>query len=255
LQAELTNFCTDVILDRVLSILIQEVANYVFWDSTYILVIIGALISALAALNVKSTFRRFSSQHSSRGLTAEAVAERILRLAGIGDVRIEKVSGYLTDHYAPNEKVLRLSDSVYGSRSVAAIGVAAHECGHAIQHAVGYGPLKLRSFAVPIANIGSRLAWPIILLGLIFGWLGIARIGVFLFAFVVLFQLITLPVEFNASSRALKILDTSGLLMGNELRGAGKVLRAAAMTYVASLLAVILQLLRLVLLTRGGRRR
>jgi len=226
-----------------------------YWDSTFILVLIGAAISAFAALNVRGTFRRFSEVYSSRGITAEAAAERILSSAGIRDVRIERISGSLTDHYSPNEKVLRLSDSVYGSRSVAAIGVAAHECGHAIQHAVGYGPLKLRSFAVPIANIGSRLSWPIILLGLVFGWLGLARIGVFLFTFVVLFQLITLPVEFNASSRAVKILDGSGILLGDELRGASKVLRAAAMTYVASLLAVILQLLRLVLLTRGGRRR
>lgn len=226
-----------------------------YWDPTYFLVLIGALISAAAALNVRGTFRRFSESYSSRGITAEAAAERILHSAGIHDVRIERIKGSLTDHYSPNEKVLRLSDTVYGSRSVAAIGVAAHECGHAIQHAVGYGPLKLRSLAVPVANIGSKLSWPMILLGLIFGWLGLARIGVFLFTFVVLFQLITLPVEFNASSRALKILDGSGILMGEELRGASRVLRAAAMTYVASLLSGVLQLLRLVLLTRGGGRR
>lgn len=226
-----------------------------YWDPTYFLVLIGALISAAAALNVRGTFRRFSESYSSRGITAEAAAERILHSAGIHDVRIERIKGSLTDHYSPNEKVLRLSDTVYGSRSVAAIGVAAHECGHAIQHAVGYGPLKLRSLAVPVANIGSKLSWPMILLGLIFGWLGLARIGVFLFTFVILFQLITLPVEFNASSRALKILDGSGILMGEELRGASRVLRAAAMTYVASLLSGVLQLLRLVLLTRGGGRR
>ena len=226
-----------------------------YWDPTYFLVLIGALISAAAALNVRGTFRRFSESYSSRGITAEAAAERILHSAGIHDVRIERIKGSLTDHYSPNEKVLRLSDTVYGSRSVAAIGVAAHECGHAIQHTVGYGPLKLRSIAVPVANIGSKLSWPMILLGLIFGWLGLARIGVFLFTFVVLFQLITLPVEFNASSRALKILDGSGILMGEELRGASRVLRAAAMTYVASLLSGVLQLLRLVLLTRGGGRR
>ena len=226
-----------------------------YWDPTYFLVLIGALISAAAALNVRGTFRRFSESYSSRGITAEAAAERILHSADIHDVRIERIKGSLTDHYSPNEKVLRLSDTVYGSRSVAAIGVAAHECGHAIQHAVGYSPLKLRSLAVPVANIGSKLSWPMILLGLIFGWLGLARIGVFLFTFVVLFQLITLPVEFNASSRALKILDGSGILMGEELRGASRVLRAAAMTYVASLLSGVLQLLRLVLLTRGGGRR
>ena len=226
-----------------------------YWDSTYILVLIGALISAWAALNVRSSFRRYSDVYSSRGITANEAAERILSLAGIRDVRIERISGSLTDHYSPNEKVLRLSDSVYGSRSVAAIGVAAHECGHAIQHAVGYGPLKLRSLAVPIANIGSRLAWPIILIGLVLGCVGLARVGVFLFAFVVIFQLITLPVEFNASRRAVSILDGSGILMGEELVGAKKVLRAAALTYVASLLSAILQLLRLVLLTRGGKRR
>ena len=185
-----------------------------YWDSTYILVLIGALISAWAALNVRSSFRRYSDTYSSRGITANEAAERILSLAGIRDVRIERISGSLTDHYSPNEKVLRLSDSVYGSRSVAAIGVAAHECGHAIQHAVGYGPLKLRSLAVPIANIGSRLAWPIILIGLVLGFVGLARVGVFLFAFVVVFQLITLPVEFNASRRAVSILDGSGILMG-----------------------------------------
>ena len=226
-----------------------------YWDSTYILVLIGALISAWAALNVRSSFRRYSDVYSSRGITANEAAERILSLAGIRDVRIERISGSLTDHYSPNEKVLRLSDSVYGSRSVAAIGVAAHECGHAIQHAVGYGPLKLRSLAVPIANIGSRLAWPIIPIGLVLGFVGLARVGVFLFAFVVIFQLITLPVEFNASRRAVSILDGSGILMGEELVGAKKVLRAAALTYVASLLSAILQLLRLVLLTRGGKRR
>ncbi len=224
-----------------------------YWDYTYILVIIGALISAFASLRVKTTFRRFSDMRSVRGLSAEQVAQRILNGAGIHDVRIERVNGSLTDHYAPNEKVLRLSDSVYGSTSVAAIGVAAHECGHAIQHAVGYGPLKLRSLAVPIANIGSKLSWPIIIIGLVLGLTGLAQVGVFLFTFVVLFQLITLPVEFNASSRALKILESGNMLMDDELRGASKVLRAAAMTYVASLLAVILQLLRLVLLTRRRR--
>ena len=224
-----------------------------YWDHTYILVVIGALISAFAALRVKSTFRRFSDMRSVRGLSAEQVAQRILNGAGIHDVRIERVSGSLTDHYAPNEKVLRLSDSVYGSTSVAAIGVAAHECGHAIQHAVGYGPLKMRSLAVPIANIGSKLSWPIIIIGLVLGLTGLAQVGVFLFTFVVLFQLITLPVEFNASSRALKILEGGNMLMEDELRGASKVLRAAAMTYVASLLATILQLLRLVLLTRRRR--
>lgn len=226
-----------------------------YWDPTYFLVILGALISAVASLNVRSAFRRYSGEFSSRGLTAEYVAQRILQSAGIHDVSISRVSGNLTDHYSPAEKVLRLSDSVYGSRSVAAIGIAAHECGHALQHHFGYGPLKLRTLSVPFANIGSSISWVLILLGLVFGWAGIARAGVFFFTFVVFFQLITLPIEFNASSRALKILDSSGMLVGDELRGASKVLRAAALTYVAALLASVLQLLRLVLLTRGGRRR
>ena len=151
--------------------------------------------------------------------------------------------------------MLRLSDSVYGSTSVAAIGVAAHECGHAIQHDVGYAPLKLRSASVPVANIGSKLSWPLILIGLMLGNVGLARAGVFLFTFVVLFQLITLPVEFNASSRALTVLEQSGMLGGEELQGAGKVLKAAALTYVAALFSSILQLLRLFLLTQRNSRR
>lgn len=226
-----------------------------FWDPTYILVLIGAVICAIASWNVSSTYKKFSSTHNARGLTAEAVAAMILQSAGITDVRIQRVSGSLTDHYSPTEKILRLSDSVYGSRSVAAIGVAAHECGHAIQHRVGYSPLKLRSAAVPIANIGSMLSWPVIVLGLILGYTGLAQVGVFLFSFVVLFQLITLPVEFNASNRAMAVLKERGILMGGELTGAEKVLRAAALTYVASLFSSILQLLRLVLLTGGNRRR
>ena len=226
-----------------------------FWDYTYILVIIGAIISAIASANVNRAHKNFSRFYSSRGLSAENVAALILQEAGIHDVRIERVKGSLTDHYSPNEKVLRLSESVYGSTSVAAIGVSAHECGHAIQHHEGYLPLKLRSLSVPIANIGSKLSWPIILIGLIFGLVGLAQIGVFLFTFVVLFQLITLPVEFNASSRALRVLESRNLLMGEELDGAAKMLRAAALTYVAALFSSILQLLRLVLLTRGNNRK
>ncbi len=226
-----------------------------FFDSTYILVLIGAVISMIASARVSSTFKRFSSQRNRRGMTAQDAAAMILRNAGITDVRIERIKGNLTDHYSPNEKVLRLSDSVYGSASVAAIGVAAHECGHAIQHNVGYGPLKLRSVSVPVANIGSMLSWPVILLGILLGMPGLAQIGVFLFTFVVLFQLITLPVEFNASGRALSILTESGMLAEEEVKGASKVLRAAALTYVAALFSSILQLLRLVLLTRSSNRR
>ena len=226
-----------------------------YLDSTYILVLIGALISLIASANVNGTYKKYGKIANRRGLTAREAAERILRGAGITDVRIERIAGSLTDHYAPNEKVLRLSDSVYNSTSVAALGVAAHECGHAIQHNVGYGPLKLRSASVPIANIGSKLSVPIIIIGLILGLTGLAKIGVFLFSFVVLFQLITLPVEFNASNRAMKILGETGMLEGEELSGAGKVLKAAALTYVAAMISAILQLLRLILLTNNRRRR
>ena len=228
---------------------------YWYWDATYILVIIGAIVSAIASWNVNRTFRNFSKFSNGKGLTAEDCAAVIMHGAGIYDVRIERIRGTLTDHYSPSEKVLRLSDSVYGSTSVAALGVAAHECGHAIQHKQGYFPLKLRAVSVPVANIGSKLSWPVILIGLIIGQMGIARIGVVLFGFVVLFQLITLPVEFDASNRALKILEQKKLLIGGELKGATKVLKAAALTYVASLFSSILQLLRLILLTRGNSNR
>lgn len=224
---------------------------YFIWDPTYILVIIGAIISGLASLNVSATFNKYSKYLNSRGMTAEQCASEILRRSGINDVRIERTRGKLTDHYSPKEKVLRLSESVYGSTSVAALGVAAHECGHAIQHQVGYAPLKLRSYSVPMANVGSYLAWPVVIIGLIMGNIGLARIGVALFTLVVLFQLITLPVEFNASRRAIGILSDSGMLNVDETLGAKKVLFAAAMTYVAALFTVILQLLRLVLLTRN----
>ena len=225
-----------------------------YWDSTYILVAIGAAICAIASWHVNTTYRKFSRITVASGYTAERVAALLLREAGISDVRIEPVQGSLTDHYSPREKVLRLSQSVYGSNSVAAIGVAAHECGHAIQHSHGYFPLKLRALSVPAANIGSMLSWPIILLGVILGHPWLAQIGVFLFSFVVLFQLITLPVEFNASRRALRVLDEHGVLVDEELKAAGKVLRAAALTYVAALFSSVLQLLRLVLITRNRRR-
>ena len=220
-----------------------------YWDSTYYLVLAGVALCAIASWNVSSTYRRFSRVMNSRGMVAQDVAAQILQRSGIYDVRIERVRGNLTDHYSPHEKVLRLSDSVYGSSSVAAIGVAAHECGHAIQHHVGYAPLKLRSASVPIANFGSKLYWPIILIGLLMGYMQIAQIGILLFAFVVFFQLVTLPVEFNASRRALAVLSGNNILWEEEMRGARKVLTAAAMTYVASLFSSILQMLRLSLLT------
>lgn len=226
-----------------------------YFDPTYILVLIGALISMVASINVNSTYRRFSTVMSMRGVRAEEAAQRILHDAGIYDVRIERIRGELTDHYSPSEKVLRLSDAVYGSTSVAAIGVAAHECGHAIQHKVGYVPLSLRALSVPVANIGSKLSWPLILIGLLIGYTPLAQIGVILFLAVVLFQLITLPVEFNASHRALQVLKQDSMLSMDELSGARKVLTAAALTYVAALFSTILQLLRLVMIVNGGHRR
>lgn len=225
-----------------------------FWDSTYILVIIGAVISMIASANVNNTFNRYNQPSFSTRMTGRDAAEQILRSAGIDDVRIEQTRGNLSDHYAPGEKVLRLSESVYNSTSVAAIGVAAHEVGHAIQHKEGYAPLKLRTLSVPIANFGSWLSLPIVILGLVLGYGRLAHIGVFLFTFVVLFQLITLPVEFNASRRALAALEGGGMLNGVELEGAGKVLKAAALTYVAALFSSVLQLLRLLLLVRGRNR-
>ena len=223
--------------------------RYLF-DSSYILVLIGLLISLWASWNVKRTFKKYSQYGNSRHIRAEQAAQMILTGAGIRDVRIERVRGDLTDHYSPREKVLRLSDSVYGSESAAAIGVAAHECGHAIQHNKGYAPLSIRSAVIPAASIGSKLSYPIILLGLIFGWVGLLNIGTALFALVVLLQLVTLPVEFDASSRAMKILDDNGILYSQELNAARKVLFAAALTYVAALLTSVLQLIRLLLLRR-----
>ncbi|MDD7404164.1 MAG: zinc metallopeptidase [Butyribacter sp.] len=226
-----------------------------FYDTTYILVVIGALLGAIASWNVKHTYNKYSRTGNGMGVTAEQVADRILRNAGIMDVRIERVGGNLTDHYSPKEKVLRLSDTVYGSTSVAAIGVAAHECGHAIQHNRGYVPIKIRAAVIPVANIGSSLSWPLMLLGLFMGWTGLMQLGIILFSAVVIFQIATLPVEFNASRRALRILEDSHILVGKELKYSKKVLRAAAMTYVAALLTAILQLLRLILLANRRERR
>ena len=225
-----------------------------YYDSTYFLVLIGALISAIASWNVNRTFEKYN-RASMGACTGRDAAERILRSAGIDDVRIEPVRGNLSDHYSPKDKVLRLSEGVYNSRSIAAIGIAAHECGHAIQHDEDYLPLRLRSVSVPAANFGSWLSWPLILLGLLLGYGRLAQFGVLLFTLVVLFQLITLPVEFNASRRAMAALEGCGLLQGSDLEGAGKVLKAAALTYVAALFAAILQLLRLVLIVGNRRRR
>ena len=226
-------------------------------DPTYILVLIGAVICMIASARVKSTYNKYSKYRSASGMTGAEAAQRILNTAGIYDVTIQHVSGNLTDHYNPANKTLNLSDSVYGSTSVAAVGVAAHECGHAIQHQKNYVPLTLRATIVPVANLGSTLAWPLILIGLLFsrntGALFI-DIGIICFSFAVIFQLVTLPVEFNASRRALRILGEQGILSESELPYTRKVLQAAALTYVASAASAILQLLRLILLF-GGRDR
>ena len=229
---------------------------YLGYDSTYILVLIGVAICLLASSRVNSVFRRYSTVRSRSGLTGREAAERILRANGIYDVTVRHIPGNLTVHYDPRNKTLGLSDSTYGSASVAAIGVAAHECGHAVQHATGYAPLKFRGALVPVANFGSTLAWPLILIGLLIGSRSASlfiNMGVLLFFAAVLFQLVTLPVEFNASNRAVKVLETTGMLYPEEIRQTKAVLGAAALTYVASAASAILQLLRLLLIT--GRRR
>lgn len=226
---------------------------YGWFDPTYFLVIIGAVICMIASARVNSTYNKYSRYRSMSGMTGAQAAERILHSAGIYDVTVRHVSGRLTDHYDPRNKTLNLSDSVYGSASVAAVGVAAHECGHAIQHQKNYAPLTIRSAIVPVANFGSMLSWPLIILGLIFGSGSfLVNLGILFFSFAVLFQLVTLPVEFNASRRAVTILGETGILGQEELGYTKKVLRAAALTYVASAAAAILQLLRLILLF-GGR--
>jgi len=226
-----------------------------YFDPTYFLVIIGALLSLAASARVKTTFAKYSRVRSLSGMTGAQAAERILHSAGIHDVAVLHVSGNLTDHYDPRNKTLKLSDTVYGQSSVAAIGVAAHECGHAIQHNDGYVPLRLRSAIVPVANIGATISWPLILIGLFLGYSQtLINIGIILFSCAVLFQIVTLPVELNASARAVRILDETGILYGEEVTHTKKVLGAAALTYVAAAAASILQLLRLVILF-GGRNR
>lgn len=229
---------------------------YLGYDSTYILVLIGVVICMLASSRVNRVFRKYSTVRSRTGLTGRDAAERILRANGIYDVTVRHIPGNLTDHYDPRNKTLGLSDSVYGSASVAAIGVAAHECGHAVQHATGYAPLKIRGALVPAANFGSGMAWPLIVIGLMLrsdAAIFFIDLGILLFSAAVLFQIVTLPVEFNASSRAVKVLETSGMLYPEEIKQTKAVLGAAALTYVASAASAILQLLRLLLIS--GRRR
>lgn len=226
-----------------------------YFDPTWILVIIGAVLSMAASAKVNSTFNKYSRVRSMTGMTGAQAAVRLLNSQGIYDVQVQAVRGQLTDHYDPRTKTVNLSESVYDSTSVAAIGVAAHECGHAMQDNLGYVPLRIRAAIVPVANIGSQAAFPLIILGVIIGGLGspLVNIGILLFSLAVLFQLVTLPVEINASRRAVTLLGQVGILGDQEVGQTRKVLGAAALTYVAALAASVLQLLRLLLLF-GGRR-
>lgn len=225
----------------------------------YGLLLLGLIISIWASWNVNATFKRYEKDYNSRGLTAAQAARQILDDNGLYQISIERISGKLTDHYDPRANVIRLSDSVHDSTSVAAIGVAAHECGHAVQHEVGYFPMQIRSAVIPITQIGSKFWYIIFVLGLIFGNSYVGQtmqiVGIVLFAAIVFFQLVTLPVEFNASSRAMKTLESRMILYGDELVKSRKVLTAAALTYVAALLNGILQLLRLISIARRDDRR
>jgi len=220
-----------------------------------LIIIPGLLLSMLASYWVRSAYGKYAKLATRSGITAAEMAARMLREAGATDVRIERVRGELTDHYDPREKVLRLSDGVYASTSVAALGIAAHECGHAMQHHEEYAPLALRSAIVPAVSITSNMAMPLFFVGLILAWEPLLWVGIALFMAAVAFSLITLPVEFNASGRALRMLQADGYLTGEENAGAKKVLNAAAMTYVASALMALLQLARLLLLANGRSRR
>ncbi len=223
---------------------------YFWYDSTYILVIIAFFLSMFASFGVKATYAKYSKVRNHSAMTGSMAARKILDMNGLYQVRIERVSGNLTDHYDPKANVIRLSESVYDSDSVAAIGVAAHESGHAVQHATNYAPIGIRNALVPVVNIGTSLSMPLFIIGLILGFVQLAYVGVILFSLALLFQLVTLPVEFNASRRAIKILDSGNLLYDDEIKGAKKVLTAAAMTYVAATASTALQLLRLLLILK-----
>lgn len=228
-------------------------------DMTYIVLVLPAVIFAMwASSHVNSTFSKYSQQFNSRHLTGAQAARFVLDRNGCRDVRIERISGNLTDHYDPKANVIRLSDSVYNSTSSAAVGVACHEAGHAIQYAENYAPIKLRAAIIPVTNIGSKLAVPLIILGLVLcamepAWIGVSYLGIACFGLSTVFQLLTLPTEFNASNRAIAAIEGSNLLMGDELTGAKKVLKAAAMTYVAALAVSLMQLLRLLILVNRRR--
>lgn len=225
-----------------------------YYDSTYVLVVIAFFLSMFASFGVKRTFSKYNNIMNTRGITGRDAARQILDKNGLYNVSIEHVAGELTDHFDPRTNIISLSDATYNSASVAAVGVAAHEAGHAVQHAVNYKPIKIRNAFVPVANIGSSISMPLFLIGLIFNMYNMAFFGVVLFSAVLLFQILTLPVEFNASRRALKVLSSSGILSETETKQTGKVLKAAAMTYVAGVAATALQLLRLVLILNNRRR-
>lgn len=233
---------------------------YYYMDPTYILILIGVVLSMVASARVKSTYRKYSQVRSHTGMTGKEVAERILRRNGVQGVTVRRVAGELTDHYDPRNQTVNLSNAVYDSTSVAAIGVAAHECGHVLQHENGYKPLAIRGALVPVVNFGSQISWPLIIVGFLMTeglpeWGNIIlHIGILLFSTALLFQLVTLPVEFNASGRALRILESEGILYGEELGATKKVLRAAAMTYVAGALASLLQFIRVLTLVRRTER-
>ena len=234
---------------------------YYGFDWTYLVIVLPCLLLSMwASSSVKSTFNKYSKVNSIRRLTGAEAAQRVLSANGVRGVRIERVSGNLTDHYDPKTNVIRLSDSVYGSSSVAAIGVAAHEAGHAVQYAQNYGPIKIRAAIIPITNLGSKLAMPLILAGILLSFLGsfsttLVYLGIAAFSLSIVFQLVTLPVEFNASRRAMETIETSGLLTHEEQQGAKKTLKAAAMTYVAATAVAVAQVVRLLVLFGGRRRR
>ena len=234
---------------------------YYGFDWTYVVLVLPCLILSLwASSNVNSTFKRYSSQFSSRRITGAEAAQRVLSANGVRGVRIDRVSGNLTDHFDPKNNVIRLSDNVFSSTSTAAIGVACHEAGHAVQYSEGYFPIKLRSAIIPITNFGSKLAMPLILLGLLFSYVGsfsytLVYLGIACFGLSLVFQLVTLPVEFNASRRAISAIEQGGILTEGEQKGAKKTLRAAALTYVAATATALAQLLRLIVLFGGRNRR
>ena len=225
-----------------------------YYDSTYALVLIAFVLSMFASFGVKATFSKYDKQRSRRGFTGFDVARKILDANGLYNIRIERVSGNLSDHFDPSAGVVRLSDSTYNSTSVAAIGVAAHECGHAVQHAQGYAPIKLRNSIVPVVNIGNSLSMPLFFIGLLMGLTELALVGALLFSLVLVFQVVTLPVEFNASTRAIDVVESMAILDNDEIKGTKKVLRAAALTYVAAVASTALQLLRLLMILNNRRR-